>query len=78
MGKMLEFVQKNAGKAAQKRMTALALRMAAQIPNQETLDDVLLREPDEVRRNTLFEFMRPVLRFANPRCPEMPKRIIEC
>lgn len=62
----------------QKRVTDIALAMAATIPNQETLDDVLLREADAIRRNTLFEFMKPALRFANPICPEVRLKGFEC
>lgn len=70
--------RKSATKAAQKRINSIAMAMTSTIPNQETLDDILLREPDEIRRKILFEFMKPALRFPLPRCPEDKARIIPC
>ena len=78
MAKASDIARKMQTKQAKKKLEDFALRMTATVPNQATLDDVLLREPDAIRRNALFEFMLPALRFKNARCPEDPKRIIEC
>ena len=74
MSAVRKLTAKAAKKLEAKRTTEAALHMASFVPNQATLDDVLLREPDIERRKMLFEFMRPVLRFANPHLPKE----IEC
>jgi len=78
MGKALQFVQKIKYKQAKTRLSTIAFDMASKIPNQATLDDILLREDDDERRKQMFDYLKPALRFPDAKCPESPKRIIEC
>jgi len=53
--------------------------LAGQLRNQHDLDTLLLQEPLIARRQMLFNFVKPFLKFSNPQLPtylERPRIIL--
>ena len=53
--------------------------LAGQLRNQHDLDTLLLQEPLVARRQMLFNFVKPFLKFSNPQLPttlERPRIIL--
>lgn len=64
--------RKEVRRLKRKESYAVATRvrfLVGQLPNQAALDTCLLQEPDIEKRQKLFEFMKPFLKFHNPELP---------